>query len=429
MIHEGLHHLIVPIESLTPWPANARRGDLRLLQESLSSHGQYSPVVIDERGRIIAGNHLWQAAQALGWTEIAAVEVSVDETTARRIALVDNQSADLAFYDDPDLLAMLEGLPDLQGTGYSDADVDRLRESLEDGVSGPRGGGGGSGAQVKPDVVVKVGAYGFTVAAETYDEWKATFTDGLDGVAQILTELREQLAFPPEPVPPTGRHVSTAAEKLARLELKKKRLADYGEEYQLVSGEIPIDSVHPARRNARRGDGAIIGESLTRLGQYRPIVVNKRTGDILKGNHTWKVAKAQGWEDIAAVFVDVDEEEAERIILVDNRSSDLAANDTRALLAEIDQLPDLDGTGFDDFEVEALFEKVDREDALANAPAGDERVTVSVGSWRFTVGQAAYDEWHAEIQSVVGSDHVAICGECAARLGFRIVEVSTGPTV
>lgn len=52
-------------------------------------------------------------------------------------------------------------------------------------------------------------------------------------------------------------------------------------------------------RNPRRGDVAAIAESLTRHGQYRPIVVNAgsltgRVNEVLAGNHTLLAAKHLG---------------------------------------------------------------------------------------------------------------------------------------
>ena len=41
---------------------------------------------------------------------------------------------------------------------------------------------------------------------------------------------------------------------------------------------IPITQPRPRKGNPRRGDIDTIAESLTRNGQYRPIVVNKPTG-------------------------------------------------------------------------------------------------------------------------------------------------------
>lgn len=111
---------------------------------------------------------------------------------------------------------------------------------------------------------------------------------------------------------------------------------------------VPIDDVHPYEHNPRRGDLAALRKSLEAHGQYRPIVANRRTSEVLAGNHTWQAAKALGWDHIAVTWVDVDDEAAARIVLVDNRTNDLSGYDDAALAELLSTLPDLTGTGYDD---------------------------------------------------------------------------------
>ena len=95
---------------------------------------------------------------------------------------------------------------------------------------------------------------------------------------------------------------------------------------------VDIDSVETHPKNVRQGDIGAISESLKAHGQYRPIVVDKRTNRILAGNHTWKAAKALGWQEINAGFIETkDDDEALRILLADNRTTDLASYDDSGL--------------------------------------------------------------------------------------------------
>ena len=121
-IHETLASLVVPIDDVRPYAHNPRRGDLEAIKESLRQHGQYRPVVASVRtSEILAGNHTWQAAKALGWEHIAVSWVDVDDEEAARIVLVDNRTNDIAGYDDAALAELLSSLPDLTGTGYDGA--------------------------------------------------------------------------------------------------------------------------------------------------------------------------------------------------------------------------------------------------------------------------------------------------------------------
>jgi hypothetical protein len=110
---------------------------------------------------------------------------------------------------------------------------------------------------------------------------------------------------------------------------------------------LPVADVTEHPRNARRGDLETITESLQAHGQYAPIVVQKSTGHVIKGNHTLRAAEALGWTVIDAVLVDVDDDQALRILLVDNRSSDLGGYDRDGLASLLAGLDTLTGTGYD----------------------------------------------------------------------------------
>lgn len=109
----------------------------------------------------------------------------------------------------------------------------------------------------------------------------------------------------------------------------------------IASMAVPVSELRPYQGNPRRGDIEAIKESLETNGQYRPLVANRRTGEVLAGNHTLQAAKALGWPKIAVTWVDVDEEQAARIVLVDNRTNDLAGYDEAALADLLSGLPDL----------------------------------------------------------------------------------------
>src|SRR5690606_11362152 len=82
-------------------------------------------------------------------------------------------------------------------------------------------------------------------------------------------------------------------------------------------------------------------------------------GEILAGNHTVRAARELGWDEIDVHYVsNLTDEQAAKIVLVDNRSNDLAAYDTKALLALIQSVDTLDGTGYDEDFVNELLSKL-----------------------------------------------------------------------
>lgn len=124
---------------------------------------------------------------------------------------------------------------------------------------------------------------------------------------------------------------------------------------QLTVTRVLVETLRPHPENPREGDVAAIAESLTVNGQYRPLVVQAGTGVIVAGNHTWKAAQRLGWEFIDVVMLDIDDQQARRILLADNRLSDLAHYDDAALLLVLQELgTDLDGTGYTAVSVEDL---------------------------------------------------------------------------
>ena len=123
---------------------------------------------------------------------------------------------------------------------------------------------------------------------------------------------------------------------------------------------VDIDSVEAHPKNVRQGDIGAISESLKAHGQYRPIVVDRRTNRILAGNHTWKAAKSLGWQQINAGFIETkDDDEALRILLADNKANDLATYNEPELIELLKQLADTDegllGTLFDGQELDDLI--------------------------------------------------------------------------
>jgi len=126
---------------------------------------------------------------------------------------------------------------------------------------------------------------------------------------------------------------------------------------------VPLDELRVYPRNPRRGDTSAIAISLQVNGQYRPLVVNRRSNEILAGNHTFLAARELGWREIAVTYVDVDDETAARIVLVDNRTADLAAYDDSDLAQLLDSLDSLDGTAWSDDELQQLLASIDDDGA------------------------------------------------------------------
>lgn len=118
------------VDSLILLPDNPRQGDIGAISQSLERFGQQKPIVVNRDGVILAGNHTFQAAKALGWEEIWVAESELEGSDQPGFALADNRLSDLATYDHDALLRYLEEQPDLTGTGYDLDDLEEVREQI-----------------------------------------------------------------------------------------------------------------------------------------------------------------------------------------------------------------------------------------------------------------------------------------------------------
>lgn len=148
-IAERLATLAIPIGSVTTYPGNPREGDIGAISVSLEAFGQLKPIVVQaSTGHILAGNHLWKAAVALGWDQIAAVMVEIDDRDATRYLIADNRTQELGSYDQAALSSILVELARddaLLATGYDNDDLEHLLLELAAAPGGGRGRTKGAG--------------------------------------------------------------------------------------------------------------------------------------------------------------------------------------------------------------------------------------------------------------------------------------------
>lgn len=100
---------------------------------------------------------------------------------------------------------------------------------------------------------------------------------------------------------------------------------------------IPVDDprLRPHPMNPNEGDVDLIAESLGENGMFKPVVVNRRTGYIIAGTHTWLAARQEGWEQVAVVEVDVSKQRELKIMAADNMVGDKRKGYNTRLMGEI----------------------------------------------------------------------------------------------
>lgn len=146
----------VPLDVLSEYPGNPRRGDVASIMLSLKKRGQYAPLIVSSDDVVLAGNHRLQAMRELGWdtglimraVDPAGKPIHSKDAAAAEIVLVDNRTSDNGVYDDRALADLLGRLPDIDvaAVGYGSEDLDALLTKLE-----PSDGWGGHSDPTPPD--------------------------------------------------------------------------------------------------------------------------------------------------------------------------------------------------------------------------------------------------------------------------------------
>lgn len=121
----------------------------------------------------------------------------------------------------------------------------------------------------------------------------------------------------------------------------------------LMSRLVPIEGVQQHPDNPNDGDIEEVALSMQANGVYKGVSVQSSTGYILEGNTRYAALLMLGSSEIPVDYLDVDDDEAMRIMLADNEVA-RKARMNQVMLGEIledlhakDPLVGLVGTGFD----------------------------------------------------------------------------------
>ena len=136
----------VAVGDLKPSKRNVRthsKRQIKQIEASIQSAGFAAPILIDENNEIIAGHGRLLAAKNCGMTEVPVVRLAhLSAVQKRTLMLADNKIADNAGYD-LELLAIelkdlvLEETFEIEASGFSVTEVDRLIFNQEDAAADP----------------------------------------------------------------------------------------------------------------------------------------------------------------------------------------------------------------------------------------------------------------------------------------------------
>ena len=130
------------------------------------------------------------------------------------------------------------------------------------------------------------------------------------------------------------------------------------------SQDISVLIEHP--RNPRRGNVSEVRASFRANGFYGTVIAQVSTNYILVGHTRVKAANLEDMDTIPVMWIDVDDETATRILLADNRTSDIAQYDDSELLSVLREfdMGGLEGTGWTDYDIDQLEKIVNAMDPV-----------------------------------------------------------------
>lgn len=122
------------LTTLRDHPRNPRRGDDPSVATSLDKNGWYGAIIVQRStGIILAGHTRRRVLTAAGHTRGPVLYVDCDDATALRILLADNRVAELATWDEAELIGLLREIDadDLAGVGFATDDMIALQYKLD----------------------------------------------------------------------------------------------------------------------------------------------------------------------------------------------------------------------------------------------------------------------------------------------------------
>lgn len=146
---------------------------------------------------------------------------------------------------------------------------------------------------------------------------------------------------------------------------------------------ISLRKIRQHPRNPRKGDDEAVGESIDANGWFGAVLVHRSTGHVIAGNTRFRAMRKRKAKTVPGFWIECDDDTALRILLVDNRTSDMASYDDAELLALLVELEaeaaGLIGTGYTDADLAALLVEQEAnlgvgESARDSDPVPDEQV-------------------------------------------------------
>ena len=123
--------------------------------------------------------------------------------------------------------------------------------------------------------------------------------------------------------------------------------------------------VHP--KNPNTGDVESLAESIRENGFYGYVIANKKSKEVLVGNHRFEAAKEAGMATIPTIWVEVNAKTEAWLLAKDNEIAHNGHRDVKVLDFLLNQLYTLRGTGYTEDDLEDMKTELRRMEPEANA--------------------------------------------------------------
>jgi hypothetical protein len=183
---------------------------------------------------------------------------------------------------------------------------------------------------------------------------------------------------------------------------------------QTYEEAVPLERLTPSPENINEGDVGAIAESIQTNGFYGSVIAQRSSGTIIAGEHRWRAAQATGGETVPVIWLDVDDEQARRIRLVDNRTTRLGRDDEARLAELLTELAATDlglaGTGYDGDDLDQLL--ADTIDSVDDDTDGGKKPIAGIdfrfGDYSGKISRTVYDSFVAQLEARRADDGVVL---------------------
>jgi hypothetical protein len=121
--------------------------------------------------------------------------------------------------------------------------------------------------------------------------------------------------------------------------------------------------------------------------------------------------------------VDCDEEEAAKIVLVDNKTADLGSYDHVELAEILQSLPVFEGTGYTGDDLDELMHEVAgwgiKEKPVKEKNDKPRNVTAIVGKWEFKMAPNFFEDWEEAMFVEFGYSYDEVCAGIVGLLDIQ----------